>query len=169
MQTGKKKLILDHLIVQKMDDESGSREDVQSILLFGAKALFEETEETVAREVHCKMASNAYHAAAVVTFMAQTLSTTSTTSLRRRRRKARRSSPSLAPDRYSRSPRSGQRTRRAWKSWPMKRPSNPRKRTRGRKLWSLLQPEQQLGKKRSRLDVGCGVRLLLYSLRYAPY
>ncbi|TBU49968.1 SNF2 family N-terminal domain-containing protein [Dichomitus squalens] len=52
MQTGKKKLILDHLIVQKMDDESGSREDVQSILLFGAKALFEETEETVAREVH---------------------------------------------------------------------------------------------------------------------
>ncbi|PIL31731.1 hypothetical protein GSI_06435 [Ganoderma sinense ZZ0214-1] len=52
MQTGKKKLILDHLIVQKMDDESGSREDVQSILLFGAKALFEETEETAAREVH---------------------------------------------------------------------------------------------------------------------
>ena len=48
MQTGKKKLILDHLIVQKMDDENGSREDVQSILLYGAKALFEETEETVA-------------------------------------------------------------------------------------------------------------------------
>ena len=29
MQTGKKKLVLDHLIVQKMDDESGSKEDVQ--------------------------------------------------------------------------------------------------------------------------------------------
>ncbi|KAI0778404.1 hypothetical protein BD413DRAFT_489884 [Trametes elegans] len=52
MQTGKKKLVLDHLIVQKMDDESGSKEDVQSILLFGAKALFEENEESTAREIH---------------------------------------------------------------------------------------------------------------------
>ncbi|KAH9944195.1 P-loop containing nucleoside triphosphate hydrolase protein [Epithele typhae] len=52
MQTGKKKLILDHLIVQKMDDEEGSKEDVQSMLMFGAKALFEENAETVAREVH---------------------------------------------------------------------------------------------------------------------
>ncbi|KAI0720008.1 SNF2 family N-terminal domain-containing protein [Cerioporus squamosus] len=52
MQAGKKKLVLDHLIVQKMDDESGSKEDVKSILMFGAKALFEENEETVAREVH---------------------------------------------------------------------------------------------------------------------
>ncbi|EIW64252.1 uncharacterized protein TRAVEDRAFT_158327 [Trametes versicolor FP-101664 SS1] len=52
MQTGKKKLVLDHLIVQKMDDESGSKEDVQSILMFGAKALFEETEESAAREIH---------------------------------------------------------------------------------------------------------------------
>ena len=54
MQTGKKKLVLDHLIVQKMDDEDGSKEDVQSILMFGAKALFEETEESRAREIHCK-------------------------------------------------------------------------------------------------------------------
>ncbi|KAI0654200.1 SNF2 family N-terminal domain-containing protein [Cubamyces menziesii] len=52
MQTGKKKLVLDHLIVQKMDDESGSKEDVQSILMFGAKALFEENEESAAREIH---------------------------------------------------------------------------------------------------------------------
>ncbi|KAI0673358.1 hypothetical protein C8Q78DRAFT_968243 [Trametes maxima] len=52
MQTGKKKLILDHLIVQKMDDESGTKEDVQSILMFGAKALFEENEESAAREIH---------------------------------------------------------------------------------------------------------------------
>lgn len=58
MQTGKKKLVLDHLIVQKMDDESGSKEDVQSILMFGAKALFEENEETVAREVHCECSHN---------------------------------------------------------------------------------------------------------------
>lgn len=77
MQTGKKKLVLDHLIVQKMDDESGSREDVQSILLFGAKALFEETEETAAREVHCKIASTIRHVAAVMILTAQTLSLTS--------------------------------------------------------------------------------------------
>ena len=54
MQTGKKKLVLDHLIVQKINDDSESKEDVQSILMFGAKALFEDTEETAAREVHCK-------------------------------------------------------------------------------------------------------------------
>ncbi|KAI0068286.1 hypothetical protein BV25DRAFT_1987089 [Artomyces pyxidatus] len=41
IQTGKKKLVLDHVIVQKMDDEEGGT-DVQSILTFGAKALFEE-------------------------------------------------------------------------------------------------------------------------------
>ena len=65
MQTGKKKLILDHLIVQKMDDENGSREDVQSILLYGAKALFEETEETVAGEVHCEITFRVVPLAAV--------------------------------------------------------------------------------------------------------
>ncbi|KAL0951419.1 hypothetical protein HGRIS_008111 [Hohenbuehelia grisea] len=42
MQVGKKKLVLDHLIVQKMEDEEGPGEDVQSILTYGAKALFEE-------------------------------------------------------------------------------------------------------------------------------
>ncbi|OSD03298.1 hypothetical protein PYCCODRAFT_1434714 [Trametes coccinea BRFM310] len=52
MQTGKKKLVLDHLIVQKMDDESGTEEDVQSILMFGAKALFEDNAESAAREIH---------------------------------------------------------------------------------------------------------------------
>ncbi|KAI0756774.1 SNF2 family N-terminal domain-containing protein [Daedaleopsis nitida] len=52
MQTGKKKLVLDHLIVQNMDDESGSKEDVQSILMFGAQALFEDNEASAAREVH---------------------------------------------------------------------------------------------------------------------
>ncbi|GBE77743.1 hypothetical protein SCP_0106250 [Sparassis crispa] len=42
MQTGKKKLVLDHLIVQNMDDDDGAREDVQSILMFGAETLFQE-------------------------------------------------------------------------------------------------------------------------------
>ncbi|KAG9018869.1 hypothetical protein FRB90_008806 [Tulasnella sp. 427] len=41
VQAGKRKLVLDHLIVQKMDDEEGA-EDVETILSFGAKALFEE-------------------------------------------------------------------------------------------------------------------------------
>lgn len=42
MQVGKKKLALDHVIVQKMDDELG--EDVQSILTFGAQQLFQDEE-----------------------------------------------------------------------------------------------------------------------------
>ncbi|KAI0689886.1 SNF2 family N-terminal domain-containing protein [Cytidiella melzeri] len=48
MQTGKKKLVLDHLIVQKMDDEE---KDVQSILTFGAQALFE-ADGATARDIH---------------------------------------------------------------------------------------------------------------------
>ncbi|EGO30851.1 hypothetical protein SERLADRAFT_444458 [Serpula lacrymans var. lacrymans S7.9] len=46
MQTGKKKLVLDHLIVQKMDDDDSAGDDVQSILTFGAKALFEEDNQS---------------------------------------------------------------------------------------------------------------------------
>ncbi|KZT75062.1 hypothetical protein DAEQUDRAFT_659936 [Daedalea quercina L-15889] len=52
MQTGKKKLVLDHLIVQKMDDEDGSKEDVQSILMFGAQALFQEEQNAEDRQIH---------------------------------------------------------------------------------------------------------------------
>ncbi|KAG8937016.1 hypothetical protein FRC02_008123 [Tulasnella sp. 418] len=39
IQAGKRKLVLDHLIVQTMDEEEN--DDVQSILSFGARALFE--------------------------------------------------------------------------------------------------------------------------------
>ncbi|KAH7930550.1 hypothetical protein BV22DRAFT_56154 [Leucogyrophana mollusca] len=46
MQTGKKKLILDHVIVQKMDDEGSAGDDMKSILTFGAKALFEEDQSS---------------------------------------------------------------------------------------------------------------------------
>ncbi|KIL71765.1 hypothetical protein M378DRAFT_155365 [Amanita muscaria Koide BX008] len=46
VQIGKKKLVLDHLIVQKMDDGDSVGEDVQSILTFGAKALFEGDQES---------------------------------------------------------------------------------------------------------------------------
>ncbi|KAF9015550.1 SNF2 family N-terminal domain-containing protein [Cyathus striatus] len=43
MQIGKKKLVLDHLIVQKMDDdEENGGENVQSILTYGAQALFDQ-------------------------------------------------------------------------------------------------------------------------------
>ncbi|KZV93790.1 hypothetical protein EXIGLDRAFT_645875 [Exidia glandulosa HHB12029] len=42
MQAGKKKLALDHLIVQSMDDENAADNDVQTLLSYGAKALFEE-------------------------------------------------------------------------------------------------------------------------------
>ncbi|KAF7799325.1 hypothetical protein EIP86_010557 [Pleurotus ostreatoroseus] len=51
IQTGKKKLVLDHLIVQKMDDSDDS-EDVKSILMFGAQALFEEGDDHSARDIH---------------------------------------------------------------------------------------------------------------------
>ncbi|GJJ09860.1 hypothetical protein Clacol_004084 [Clathrus columnatus] len=44
VQTGKKKLALDHLIVQKMD-EGEIPNDLQSILTFGTKALFEAASE----------------------------------------------------------------------------------------------------------------------------
>ncbi|KAJ4002497.1 SHREC complex subunit Mit1 [Lentinula boryana] len=43
MQIGKKKLVLDHLIVQKMDDDEPAGENVQSILTYGAQQLFDET------------------------------------------------------------------------------------------------------------------------------
>ncbi|GJE85782.1 chromatin remodeling factor-like protein [Phanerochaete sordida] len=51
VQTGKKKLVLDHLIVQKMDDKD-SDEDVKSILMFGAQALFESNEAQSSRDIH---------------------------------------------------------------------------------------------------------------------
>lgn len=52
MLTGKKKLVLDHLIVQKMD-EKDSDSDVKSILMFGAQALFEDGEVQASRDIHC--------------------------------------------------------------------------------------------------------------------
>ncbi|KAF7310762.1 SNF2 family DNA-dependent ATPase [Mycena chlorophos] len=42
IQVGKKKLVLDHLIVQKMDDDEEGGDNVDSILTFGAQALFAE-------------------------------------------------------------------------------------------------------------------------------
>ncbi|KAF9479710.1 hypothetical protein BDN70DRAFT_878461 [Pholiota conissans] len=46
VQIGKKKLVLDHLIVQKMDDDDeGGGENVQSILTYGAQALFDSEQE----------------------------------------------------------------------------------------------------------------------------
>lgn len=53
MQIGKKKLVLDHLIVQKMDDdEENGGENVQSILTYGAQALFES--EGASRDIICR-------------------------------------------------------------------------------------------------------------------
>jgi chromodomain-helicase-DNA-binding protein 4 len=52
MQVGKKKLVLDHLIVQKMDDdEDNGGEDVKSILMYGAQALFSSDEGS--RDITC--------------------------------------------------------------------------------------------------------------------
>lgn len=57
MQTGKKKLVLDHLIVQNMDDNDGEK-DVQSILLFGAQTLFEQGDAQSAKDIHCEQTLN---------------------------------------------------------------------------------------------------------------
>ena len=54
MQAGKKKLALDHLIVQNMDEDNMT-EDVQSILMFGAKALFDEEDGDSKRDIHCEL------------------------------------------------------------------------------------------------------------------
>lgn len=49
--------MLDHLIVQKMDEDEGE-ENLDSILSFGAKALFEEDD---ANDIHCEFgAPHAY-------------------------------------------------------------------------------------------------------------
>ena len=50
MQIAKKKLVLDHLIVQNMDEEDSS-EDLQSILTYGAQALFANNDAT---DITCK-------------------------------------------------------------------------------------------------------------------
>lgn len=56
IQAGKKKLVLDHLIVQKInDDEDGN--DVQSMLTFGAKALFDESDQEN-RDITCEILIN---------------------------------------------------------------------------------------------------------------
>jgi chromodomain-helicase-DNA-binding protein 4 len=44
MSSGKKKLMLDHVIVQNMDEEEAP-EDLEGMLLSGAKALFEDNDE----------------------------------------------------------------------------------------------------------------------------
>lgn len=56
IQTGKKKLVLDHLIVQKINDDDDNN-DVQSMLTFGAKALFDETNDEN-RDINCKLILN---------------------------------------------------------------------------------------------------------------
>ena len=53
VQVGKKKLVLDHLIVQKMDDEESGGENIQSILTFGAQALFDA--DNSSRDIICEL------------------------------------------------------------------------------------------------------------------
>jgi len=50
MHSGKKKLLLDHVIVQSMEDEEPA-EDLETMLLSGAKELFEGGENN---DIICK-------------------------------------------------------------------------------------------------------------------
>lgn len=54
MQIGRKKMALDHLIVQTMEDQEEGGTDVKSILTHGAQALFEGNQ----REIKCKPISS---------------------------------------------------------------------------------------------------------------
>jgi len=58
MQTGKKKLVLDHLIVQKMDNDDSAGDDLQSILTFGARALFEDGDQS-SKDITCEYMASA--------------------------------------------------------------------------------------------------------------
>lgn len=60
MQVGKKKLVLDHLIVQKMDEEDSAGDDVQSILTYGAQTLFDSEQNS--RDIVCEfLASSLFY------------------------------------------------------------------------------------------------------------
>ena len=111
MQTGKKKLVLDHLIVQKMEDDD-SKEDVQSILMFGAQTLFQDGDAQDARDIHCGCDAAFFPPLSDVPQIPNTILIVS---LRRRRRKAisRMSSPRETVSFLSL--KSGLRTRIAWK------------------------------------------------------
>ncbi|TPX60906.1 hypothetical protein PhCBS80983_g01424 [Powellomyces hirtus] len=47
LEVGKKKLVLDHLLIEQMGSNADSRENLSSIIKYGAKALFEENEESL--------------------------------------------------------------------------------------------------------------------------
>ncbi len=50
----RRKLVLDHLIVQKMDADEGA-DDIQSILTFGASDLFNEDPNDESKCITCKL------------------------------------------------------------------------------------------------------------------
>ncbi|KAI8825795.1 SNF2 family N-terminal domain-containing protein, partial [Fimicolochytrium jonesii] len=47
LEAGKKKLVLDHLIIEQMAKKDSSPEELSSIIRYGAKALFEEDEQAI--------------------------------------------------------------------------------------------------------------------------
>lgn len=51
VQTGKRKLVLDHLVIQKVSEEEIEAHDVASILQYGAQELLTESDEAVKKDV----------------------------------------------------------------------------------------------------------------------
>lgn len=51
VQTGKKKLVLDHLVIQKVSEEETEAHDVESILQYGAKELLTASEEALQKDI----------------------------------------------------------------------------------------------------------------------
>lgn len=54
MQVAKKKLVLDHVIVQRMDDTEDAGNDVQSVLMHGAQTLFTDEADQSSRDITCE-------------------------------------------------------------------------------------------------------------------
>ena len=125
MQTGKKKLVLDHLIVQNMDDNEGEK-DVHSILLFGAQALFEQGDAQSAKDIHCK---RSVQLEGDDLTLLQTPRTISNILSRRQKRKATSRSRPLEREDLSRLPRSGPQNK-----MPKIHPTNALKRMHGHRL-----------------------------------
>ena len=57
MQIGRKKLALDHALIEKMDDEAAAGDDLEGILRHGAQALFGDEEENAKRSIQYDDAS----------------------------------------------------------------------------------------------------------------
>lgn len=114
MQAGKKKLVLDHLIVQKMDDDENGSDDLRSILTFGARALFEE-EDQGSKDIICEWYLDS-SCRSQLSYNVQTPTMILISSLREQRLKGTKGTLPASPVSSSALLRYGQQRRTSWKT-----------------------------------------------------